>query len=621
MKGGYTGRLLAVNLEKGEISAEDYPVSHARDFLGGFGVNNRLWMKYGKPGTDPFSPDNPVILGAGPLVGTAVPGASRVMANTRLPLTGAVASASGSMGLGANLKWAGWDHLIIKGAAPSPTLLVIEDEKVEMVSASRLWGKGILKTTRTLWEGYPGFSVLAIGPAGENLVHSSLAMIDACATLGRGGLAAVLGSKNLKAVLIKGNGGVGVANPKRLRELLRELYRRLENYEMKQAAVELGMIGAWPMYAAQLLPYWSTEEDLRQATERFGPAAYLKLKKRRIACPSCFLADKDELFLPSAGRTVYSTSFLNAAIIGCALGMKDAEEAASVLALLDDLGLDFMTLSWQAAYLLELREHGILPVKDAEGIPLVRGAEILRELALRVTERWGDIGKALADGWKGTISLFGEDTRRYTMLVRNQDCLYDPRVSGLGTMEFEQIVSPRGPTSASAGSATYVPGLPEERLRRLTERMGVGKEALERIFAAPWKMNVGRLTRYSEDWFSLFSSLGICNRFQINRFYHAELIRDLLSAVTGMELSVEEMMGKAAAAWELYRELNRREGLGPEEDRPPEAWFHEEPLWGRGGRLHDYFGNELQREDVYQLLEDYYDERGQALFFATSGGI
>lgn len=611
MRGGHTGRTLVVDLASREFEASYYPYSYAKDYLGGFGLNNRLYLDHSRAGMDPLSPQNPVILGAGPFVGTPVPGASRVMANARFPLTGAVASASGSMGLGANLKWAGWDHLVILGRSPEPTILVVEDDRVEFVPAGGLWGKGILETTRSLWKGYPGFSVLAIGPAGENLVHSSLAMIDACATLGRGGLGAVLGSKNLKAVLVRGNGAVRVADPKGLHALVRGLYQRLERYELREAASELGMIGAWPMYAAQLLPYGATERDLEEATERFGPQAYLKLKKRRISCPSCFLADKDELRLPVSGKIVYSTSFLNAAILGCALGMRDAEEAASTLALLDDLGLDFMTLSWQAAYLLELREHGILKDGRVEGVPLVKGAELLRELALCVTEGRGDFGKAMAAGWRGALAYFGEDTRRFTMLVRNQDCLYDPRVSGLGTMEFEQLVSPRGPTSASAGSATYVPGLPMDRLRRLTERMGVAKETLERIFSPPWGMNVGRLTRYSEDWFSLFSSLGICNRFQINRFYHAELIRDILAAVTGLEFSVEEMMEKAAASWGLYRELNVREGLGPEEDRPPEAWFDEKPLWGRGGRLHDYFGNPLDREDVRRLLDDYYDERGR----------
>ena len=610
-KGGYTGRVLTINLESGEAFSSGYPEEYVDRYLGGFGVNNRLFLEHSRPGTGPLDPGNPVILGAGPFVGTRVPGSSRVMANARVPLTGAVASASGSMGLGAHMKWSGLDHVVLLGKAPSPVYIYIEDGRAELVPASSLWGKGILETTRALWEVYPGSSVLAIGPAGENLVHLSLAMIDACATLGRGGLAAVFGSKNVKALVVKGSGRVEVADPEGLRALRRELHARLSRWEMRRGALELGMIGAWPMYASQLLPYGAGEDDLREMTERFGPGAYLKLKKRRIACPSCFLPDKDELFLPSTGEGVYSTSFLNAAIIGCALGMKDSEEAASTLALLDDLGLDFMTLSWQAAYLLELHEHGLLSREEAEGIPLERGAGILRELADRVTERRGEVGEALARGWTGAFELFGEDTRRFTMLVRNQDCLYDPRVSGLGTMEFEQIVSPRGPTSASAGSATYVPGQPPENLRRLTQRMGAGEEALDRIFSPPWGMNVGRLTRYSEDWFSLFSSLGICNRFQINRFYHAALIRDLLAAVTGVELEVEEMMEKAAAAWALYRELSEREGLGRDADVPPEAWFDEGPLWGRGGRLRDYFGNELSREDVFTLLGDYHDERGR----------
>lgn len=609
MRGGYAGRMMVVDLGGGTASTQRCDEGFDAAFLGGFGVNNRLFAELCPAGTEPFSPHNPVILGAGPLVGTSVPGSSRVMANALVPLTGAAASAGGSMGLGAHMKWSGLDHLVLRGRASRPTLIYIEDGRAEMLPAASLWGRGILETTRALWRAYPGSSVVAIGPAGESMAHSSLAMVDACATMGRGGLGAVLGSKNVKAVVVKGNGEVGIADPRRLEALLKGLHERLESFDMREAAAALGMIGAWSMYAGQLLPHGSSPRDLEELTQRFGPAAYLELKKCRVSCPSCFLADKDELYLPSTGESVYSTSFLNAAIIGCALMMRDAEEAASALAYLDDLGLDFMTLSWQAAYLLELFEHGVIAEGDAEGIPLTRGADILRELAARVTERRGEIGEAFARGWSGAFGLFGADTRRYTILVRNQDCLYDPRVSGLGTMEFEQITSPRGPTSASAGSATYVPGLPADRLRRLTQRMGVGEEALGRIFPPSGGMNVGRLTRYSEDWFSLFSSLGICNRYQINRFYHAELIRDILAAVTGMELEVGEMMDRAAAGWELYRELNAREGLGSGEDRPPEAWFGEQPLWGRGGRLKDYMGNELSREDVLILLEDYYDER------------
>ena len=167
MEGGYSGRLMLVDLARGKASVEPYPVEVAVDFLGGFGANNRLFPECSRPGIDPLSPQNPVVFGAGPLVGTMVPGSSRIMANARLPLTGAVASAGGSMGMGANLKWCGLDHLVLMGGSPQPSYLYIEDDRVEFVPAPSLWGKGILETTRSLWASHPGSSVLAIGPAGR----------------------------------------------------------------------------------------------------------------------------------------------------------------------------------------------------------------------------------------------------------------------------------------------------------------------------------------------------------------------------------------------------------------------------------------------------------------------
>lgn len=609
--GGYTGRLLRVDLSRGESSVEKYPTDVAFGFLGGFGANNRLFGEFYRAGTEPLSGDNPLLLGAGPFVGTAVPGSSRVMANSRLPLTGAIASASGGMGAGVQMKRAGFDHIAITGRSPRPAVLVIDNDLVEVLPADDILGLDTLRVTERLKARFPGASVIAIGPAGEKLVHLSIAMVDACSTLGRGGLGAVMGSKRLKSVVIRGTGAIPVADPARLKELTGELHRRLESFPNREAALELGMIGAWPLYVMQLAPAGASEEEISLLAERFGPAGYLPLKDKRIACPSCFLPDKDRLILHGSGRKVYSTSFLNAAILGCAFLMQSAEEAASTLAMLDGLGLDLFTLLNQANYLLDLADENIIDSRDVEGLPLERSGEMIRQLAGRVAGRTGRLGEALANGWNGALEHFGADTARFTCLVRNQDCIYDPRVTGLGTMEFEQVVSPRGPTSASGGSATYLPGQPLERLVRLTERMGAGPQAIKRVFQQAGGLNVGRLTRYSEDWFGLFSSLGICNRHQINRFYNPPLIRDLLAAITGAELETDEMMRRAAAGWELYREINAREGLGREADTIPGAWLSERPVWGRSGRLKDYFGGEMDRGGLESLLEDYYDERSR----------
>lgn len=610
MDGGWTGRLLEVDLGGPAHSASEYSRAAVEQFLGGFGVNNSLFPRFCGSGAGALSPGNPILLGAGPFVGTAVPGSSRIMANSRLPLTGAVASASGGMGAGVMMKRAGYDHVAITGRAASPSVLVIDEGAVRLVPAGGLWGAGTLETTERLRGEYPGASVIAIGPAGENLVHLSIAMIDACATLGRGGLGAVMGSKNLKAVVLRGEGRVGVADAAKLKELTGGIRRRLESWPSREAALQLGMVGAWPLYAMQLAPEGATEDEIRALGERFGPAGYLPLKGGRISCPSCFLPDKDRLLLDGGERTVYSTSFLNAAILGCAFLMESAEEAASTLAELDDLGLDLFTLLNQANYLLDMAAEGIIGPADVSGVPLERSGSMIRGLAALVAGREGQAGEALAGGWAGALRHFGGETARFTVLVRNQDCIYDPRVSGLGTMEFEQVVSPRGPTSASGGSATYLPGQPTGKLVRLTERMGAGTDAIGRIFEGGG-MNTGRLTRYSEDWFSLFSSLGICNRHQINRFYNPPLIRDVLAAVTGLELEAGEMMARAAAGWELYRELNAGEDTGMEADVFPEAWFDRGPVWGRGGDLHDYFGRKLEHAELLLMLEDYYDERSR----------
>jgi aldehyde:ferredoxin oxidoreductase len=359
------------------------------------------------------------------------------------------------------------------------------------------------------------------------------------------------------------------------------------------------MLGGWPLYVEQIAARAGREEAER-VRAAFGPEAYLRLKRGRFACPSCFLADKDVLSLP--GGPSCSTSFLNAAILGSALGLEGAEEAASLLDLLDRRGLCFITFFNLCVFLRLAREAG-LPASADYAKDISGGYEGWSRLVETITAREGP-GEVLAAGWEAVFDHFGAASRRLVAVVKGQDCLYDPRASGLGTMEFEQLVSPRGPTSASAGSPTYLPGQSLENMRRLTSRMGVPEAALRRIYDNPGGFNVGRLTRYSEDWFSLFSCLGVCNRAQINRLYNPGVFHDLLGAATGADAPPRKLMGKAAAAWELYRDLNRREGFTPADDRAPEAWFPE-----GAGTVPGYFGEPLGREDLERLIEDYCDER------------
>lgn len=604
----YAGRILVIDLEGRKSATEALEEKWCEENLGGFGINNRLCWEMMVPGTEPLDPGNLVILGAGPLVGTLAPGAARVMANSRLPLTGAVASASGAMGLGPQMRWAGYDHIVIRGKADQPTYLLLEDGEVRFLAADDLWGDDIHLTTNRLRHRHPGSSVLAIGPAGERLVAFSLAMIDKSSTLGRGGLGAVLGSKNLKAVVVKGSRGIEVEDQHRFLRAVKGLYRRRDKWELREAALHLGMIGGWELYVQQLAS-GEDEGKLEQLKKIFGPEGYLQFERHRISCPSCFLADKD--YLRWDDRSTCSTSFLNAAILGAALDLEHAHEAVEVLDFLDRQGLCFITYLNIYILLEELEKRGLCP---GEELPIPEGGSNLERalgLAAAVVERQG-LGDLLASGWRALLKYFGPEAERLSAVIKGQDCLYDPRVSGLGTMEFEQIVSPRGPTSASAGSPTYMPGTPPDKFRRLTARMGVAEEAMERIFDSTGGFNVGRLTRYSEDWFSLFSCLGVCNRHQINRLYNVEVFRELFYSATGMELDTRELMRRAADSWELYRRLNEREGFGRRDDCIPDIWFSSERVGGRAGVIRDYYKEkELTLRDLQRLLDDYYDERSR----------
>jgi len=182
-------------------------------------------------------------------------------------------------------------------------------------------------------------------------------------------------------------------------------------------------------------------------------------------------------------------------------------------------------------------------------------------------------------------------------------------------MEFEQIVSLKGPRSQSGGSPTYMPGLTEESLplfQRHLDRMGADPAAIARIMDSPLGFNVGRMTRYSEDWYTILSSLGICNRHFNNRFYSLETGTALFRAVTGLDVDPDHLRGSAVRIWDTLKALNRAEGFGPEDDRAPEIWFT--PMTGpHGEALHvrDYFGKtELGKKDIARLVSDYYHERG-----------
>jgi aldehyde:ferredoxin oxidoreductase len=623
MPGGYMGKVLHVDLTSGQYETKALDLDAAQHYVGGLGLNAWLMEQVYVTGTDPLSPDNPIILGAGPLVGTGTPGAAKIVATTRFPLNGTISESVGSMRFALNLKGAGFDHLIITGRSKKPVVLVLEDDKASFNDAKELWGMDIFDTTDALKKTHAGnrSSVIAIGPAAENRVAFSLALVDKASTVGRGGLGAVMGSKNLKAIVAMGNQRPKVHDREALKRLLSGMRERLKRFKNHPRVLELGIMENWDNYAHQLSACRNFTQTFspEKATELYGPDVYRSLKIKRLECPSCFTPDKDRLEViegPHKGFKTTTTSYFNTYYIGHRFDLNQPGDKTVSLRLVDRLdrfGLDMFTLGNMLDFLMTMYEEGKLDPAHFD-LPLKREEESLEKWLAAIALRKGS-GDLLAGGWRALLEELGREYESEAPIIKDCDVFWDPRLVGLGTMEFEQIVSLKGARSASGGSPTYLPGQPEENLplfRRHLDRMGADAMAIDRIMDSPLGFNVGRMTRYSEDWYTILSSLGICNRHFNNRFYSYGLCQKLFSAVTGSAVDEDHLRESAVVIWDALKRLNQKEGFGVADDRPPEIWF--KAMKGVDGQplvLRDYFGKTtLSRDDVSRLVEDYYDERG-----------
>ncbi len=588
--GGFAGKILRADLSNGDIRTDPLDARLAERFLGGLGLCVRLAWDALTPGADALSPENPVVIGAGPLVGTSVPASSRVYAVTKLPAGGTVGwCGGGGMRFGCSMKYAGFDNIVITGAASSPVYLYIEDGTAQIRDARGLWGLDVNDATGELWKEHgPDAGVIAIGRSGETLVSFSMAFVDRTATLGRGGFGAVMGSKRLKAVVCRGTGGLTAADHGAFIAHVNRLQNEIRDYPYLQEWQELGLL---------------------KSLAALPRETYLNIRKRRIACVSCPLGDKDMLEIadgPHQGLSACTSSVVNM-LTPMIYGIKDYRDSIKLSAALDDYGMDSFEFFGVMGFARRLVDAGFVYSGQASppiDLSSLRSMEVwARRVALR--EGLGDI---LAGGSAGIIAAFRDDARhRAPAVVKGMQPYVGPGAplpwDLMGTMELGQLLDPRGPHVGAGGSPTYFAKRPLDVFPKHLSRMGVPQEALARILPEGG-LNVGRLLMYSHRWFSILGSLGICARAQVNRFYSASRCAALYGAVTGFPADTGTLARGADRAWTLLRMINVREGITRREDSPPEAWFD-------GPGFKNYLTDErISRESLEEMIGDYYDEQG-----------
>lgn len=596
-RGGFAGRILLVDLSRRTVATEPLEWDDAERFVGGLGLCVKIAHGHVRPGTDALSPRNPIVLGAGPLVGTNLPSTSRLFAVAKLPGSGTVGwCGAGGVTFGYQLKCAGFDHVVIEGRADAPVYLSIVDDRVEIRDARPLWGRDVVETCSSLWREAPWpTGVLCIGPAGEQLIPFSMAYINRLATLGRGGLGAVLGSKNLKAIAVQGTGCVKVARPHAYRSLLKGFLQTIREYPYLKEWQEMGLVKSFPVIPMDV---------------------YRSIKERRVACVSCPVGCKDVVRIRDgefAGLAAHSSSILNL-FTPMGFGFQDYGEAVRCIRTLDGHGLDMFEFFGLMGMAARLAQRGAISPSDLD-VPIATDSLASMEAwAGRIVRREG-LGAILAQGFPGLLGAFGKEAEACApALVKAMHPYAGPGGAVnwhyFGTMELGQALDPRGPHVAAGGSPTYFSRRPLDVFPRHLRRMGVPEEALERILpglgsaqASP-QLKIGRLLKYSHRWFCILGALGVCARAQVNRFYNARLCTDLYGAVTGIDANLDGIRQGADRGWTLLRMLNVQEGLGRDGDAPPEAWFG-----ARGFK--DYLtGEPLVPQDVARMTEEYYDEQG-----------
>ena len=602
--GGYAGKILQIDLTTRSITERPLSPDLAARFIGGTGIN--AWLAYHNigRGTGAFSPDNALIFGAGPLVGTLAPAAGKTNFVSRSPLSHFIGSSnSGHMGM---LKFAGYDHLVIKGKAGSPVYLEIGDE-VRIRDAAHLWGKDTWDTTDSIWrELGRQYAVAAIGPAGENLVRDASIVANKYSLFAKTGLGAVMGAKNLKGIAAYGTRGIGIAEPKVFARLVGEMCRQIvtaPGFEFFRHRGTLAELDNMIEGKTLSIPYKNCQQTAdKQRMSGFDFDLLEQIADHgKISCLACPVGCKHSFRIkvgPWAGLALgVSCAGAPASCFGGVCAVEGWGEALKCEELVNRLGLDNATASL-VAWAIELYQRGIIDKKDTGGLELDWQPEIVQDLLRKMAYREG-FGDILADGSLEAPRRVGRGSDYYALHYKGvPNSTGDPR-----PILNSWIVSLVTNVFGHAPGVPLLYGRPKEKVERALRRMGMSQSDVEQVLHGLDQQSIGWLTRCTEDFVSALNCLGVCV-FDFNHKLGINTWADVYSAATGIQMDGEGLLKAAARGIDLKKAFNLREGASRQDDTMPKR-FLAEPVQFRGQMSPPFDAGHLDK-----LVTDYYAARG-----------
>ena len=607
---GYAGKVLFVDLTTKKQRTEPLDLEDAKKLIGGVGINQKLTYQHLKPGTPPLSPDNPIVIGAGPLIGTLVPCTGKIQLTTKCAAAANaegtkffVGSASGGSNLfGLMLKNAGYDNLVIKGKSERPCYLRIIDDEVKVCDAEDLWGgPDIYEVADILTKRHGRCGIWAIGKAGENLVNFAHGIVDKKSSLGRNGGATVAGSKNLKAIVVKGTKGLNIWDKRQLLRLARQVApRSKEQRDYFWEALE---------YSWTLGKKWAKYYPIELVKET------LIEKKSCTACPLACRVVQEVKEGPLQGIMHRTTQSMYLPVLGRRLELKDYREAFALTDMINSLGLDYTTVMGMLKFVTRLYERGAISKGDIDGLePKMGDFNSYKTLIAKIAAREG-IGNVMADGWFELSNQVGVNAGEDVdgdSIEKGASTMFDGRFTSLDPTRFMICVNPKG--GQHYHPLTYVPGHTMEEVRQWWLRQGIPKKELNKMFLGP-EFNTGKLTKHLADQETALFCLGVCTMALVHDVLTIPDLARYYTAVTGIEATTEELREGGERAWTLAKLLNVREGFTREDDRLPKIWkkLIDDPIKTKSKGLitvREEYGTPVTHERVKEMFDEYYGECG-----------
>ncbi|MBU1879866.1 MAG: aldehyde ferredoxin oxidoreductase family protein, partial [Chloroflexi bacterium] len=593
------------NLTTGRVEPRPTDPALAEAYLGGNGWGTHwLWDHVG-PDVGPLDPDNLLVLAAGPLVGTLVPNGCRMEAIARSPLTGIYGDANAGGFFGPELKFAGWDAVVVTGQAPAPVYLAIADDRAELRPAGDLWGRTTSQTEQDIrrsraW-GDRQVKVATIGPAGENLVRFASIQVTSQRSLGRCGLGAVMGSKRLKAVAVRGTGSVSIARPARFHDLAVELHQRIRANPIYAAVSAHGTPGIVSLmdplgrFPTKNFQYGSFEHVDRLSVEALQDRALVR-HLGCFGCPICCdklygLTDGDH-----AGTALHSVEYETLNAMGANILNTDLDAVLAANRLCDELGMDTISAGRVISFAMELWDKEILNRDDTGGLALPWGdAGLMLQLLDQIAHRQG-FGNLLAEGVRRMAETIGRGADEYAMHVKGMEiAAQDGRAQK--SMGLAHATSSRGADHLKAFPVIDETGYPDEARRRYGEAY---LPEMAQPLATKYKP---LLVKDGEDFGAVVDSVGMCKSggtFVLAEVYWPD-VAAALEAATGMDMPVAQLQRAGERIYNLQRCYNARVGITRADDRLPHRFTHEPSPSGNAR------GHVVELEP---MLDEYYHLRG-----------